>query len=122
MNFTKIFCVTLFVVLFFFVWLVNAKPENQIVNQKFAESSDTPRSVYAKNCARCHGADGRAQTDYNKDGDLPSFADADWQRGTSDKHIANKIIKGGGGMPAFGKKLSQSEIKSLVGYVRSLKR
>jgi cytochrome c5 len=77
--------------------------------------------LYQQNCARCHGVDGKGETEAGETYEVPNIADANWQRRHSDKKIASKIIKGGGGMPAYGKKLSSSEIKSLVDYVRSLK-
>ena len=80
------------------------------------------QELYAQNCARCHGADGRGQTEAGKTYDTPDIADAKWQRRHSDKKIAGKISKGGGGMPAFGKKLSQKESNELVRYVRTLKK
>lgn len=117
MNLLKIFCAALFSFACLFVLLANAQTKQPSNKSKAVAAKE----VFAKNCARCHGADGQARTDFGRENDLPSFADADWQRETSDKHISNKIVKGGGGMPAFGKKLSQTEIKSLVRYVRSLR-
>jgi mono/diheme cytochrome c family protein len=46
---------------------------------------------------------------------------ADWQEETSDAQIVHAITTGPSVMPAFGKKLSPSEIQALAWYVRTLK-
>ncbi len=72
--------------------------------------------MYLKNCARCHGADGKSQTETGKSLDAPDL--------TTDKSSVGRnvriITKGAGEMPAFGKKLKNSEITALAKYVRSL--
>ena len=78
------------------------------------------RELYAQNCARCHGANGRGETELGRSFDVPNIAGADWQKKHSDAKISRKIIKGGGGMPAFAKKLSSKEIAAVVSYVRTL--
>jgi cytochrome c553 len=80
------------------------------------------REVYAQNCARCHGADGRGDTDLGRTFDVINIADGDWQKKHSNAKIFRKIARGGGGMPAFAKKLSPQEINALVAYVRALKK
>ena len=86
----------------------------------FADSSG--RELYQQNCARCHGADGQGQTELGKTYDVPNIADVGYQKKHSDAKISRKIVKGGGGMPAFGKKLSQKDIAALTIYVRTLKK
>jgi mono/diheme cytochrome c family protein len=44
-----------------------------------------------------------------------------WQAETSDAEILHAIKTGPGVMPAFGKKLSGTEIQALAIYVRSFK-
>ncbi len=80
-----------------------------------------PASVlYVENCARCHGADGRGETPMGEMYDVTNLADAAWwkKERVNDKRLASAIRDGRGGMPAFGKKLSKSEIGALVGYVK----
>ena len=80
-------------------------------------------SLYAKYCSSCHGKDGRAKTFKAKFNHARNLADPDWQSAVSDERIFNSIANGRGSkMPAFSKKLSETEIDSLVSYVRSLKR
>jgi len=77
--------------------------------------------LYGKNCASCHGKDGRAKTFKAKLNHARNLADAEWQGRVSDERIFNSITNGKGKMPAYGKKFSEQEINALVAYVRSLK-
>ena len=79
-------------------------------------------ALYARNCASCHGRDGRAKTAKAKSNHARNVADADWQNRVSDERIFNAIMNGKGKMPSYSKKLSEQEIDSLVSYVRSLKK
>ena len=81
------------------------------------------QKVYRKNCATCHGNDGRAKTLKGKFKGAKNLTDATWQGSVTDERITDVITVGqNGGMPAFGKKLSQDEITALVAYVRALKK
>ena len=51
-----------------------------------------------------------------------NLADAEWQDRVTDERIFNSINNGKGKMPAFGKKLSEADVNSLVNYVRTLKK
>ncbi len=78
--------------------------------------------LYAKQCASCHGKDGRAKTIKGKLKHARNLADAEWQERVSDERIFNSINNGKEKMPAYGKKLSQEQIEALVTYVRAFKR
>jgi len=78
--------------------------------------------LYAKDCASCHGKDGRAKTLKGKLKNARNFADASWQNDVSDERLFNSINNGRRKMPAYGKKFSEQEIEALVAYVRALKR
>jgi len=78
--------------------------------------------LYTKNCASCHGSDGRAKTFKGKLKHARNLVDAEWQDKVSDERIFNSIMNGKGKMPAYGKKLSEQEIDSLVAYVRGLRK
>lgn len=87
-------------------------------------SSTNARSaaeVYKKNCASCHGKDGRSKTLKGKFKSARNLADPEWQSSVSDERIFNSIHNGRGKMPAFNKKMSEAEVESLVTYVRALK-
>ncbi len=72
--------------------------------------------LFANNCARCHGPDG-------KGGKGPNLASekrqAKWRQ--SDEKLIKKITNGGLFMPSFGKKLKAEEIQAIADHVRTLK-
>jgi mono/diheme cytochrome c family protein len=78
--------------------------------------------LYAKQCASCHGKDGRSKTIKGKLKHARNLTDAEWQERVSDERIFNSIMNGKEKMPAYGKKLSQEQIEALVTYVRAFKR
>jgi len=78
--------------------------------------------LYAKQCASCHGKDGRAKTIKGKLKHARDLTDGEWQERVSDERIFNSITNGKDKMPAYGKKLSQEQIEALVTYVRAFKR
>ena len=82
-------------------------------------ANSASRSVYLSNCARCHGADGRADTESGRLYDVPDISGGRLRRRSS-KNLTNVINRGGGSMPAFGKKLTKAQIASLVTYIRKL--
>ena len=77
--------------------------------------------LFRNNCARCHGVDGAGDTPLGHTYNTPDFTDPDWWRThsniTSTSSLIAIVSKGKGGMPAFGKKLTRSEIRQLVAYV-----
>jgi cbb3-type cytochrome c oxidase subunit III len=79
-------------------------------------------SLFAKNCASCHGKDGKAKTFKAKFNHARNLTDPEWQASVTDERLFNSITNGRGHMPAWGKKLSEANINSLVAYVRQLKR
>ncbi len=81
------------------------------------------RAVYMRNCARCHGAEGAADTEQAEIYNATNFTDAGWWRRERPNNfrLRRVIANGGSGMPAFGKRLSAAEINALVPYVRAFK-
>lgn len=82
------------------------------------DQKQTARDSYLKNCARCHGADGKSDNELGRKLDAPDLTDNHAQK-MSERKIVGVITYGEDEMPAYGKKLSKAEIKSLAGYVRS---
>jgi mono/diheme cytochrome c family protein len=78
--------------------------------------------LFKKNCATCHGSDGRAKTTKAKFNGARNLTKPEWQAEATDERIMNAIKKGPGAMPSFEKKFTQAEIESLVAFVRTLKR
>lgn len=82
--------------------------------------------TWAKDCASCHGKDGKAQTMMGKKLGMKDLTDAKVQAALTDEQ-ATKDIKEGvtedgkTKMKAFAGKLSDDEVKALVAHVRSFK-
>ena len=72
-------------------------------------------------CTPCHGDDGKAETEQGKKKGARDLTKKKWQASVKDDRLIESITKGRGKMPAFGKKLSEDEIKALVKDVRDLK-
>jgi mono/diheme cytochrome c family protein len=82
-----------------------------------AQAIATAASIFAKNCAVCHGPTGKGV----KAVGTPDFTDAAFQASVSTSEMQTAIEKGKGGtMPAWSNKLSGEQISYLVTYVRSL--
>ena len=102
-----------------------ARPLN-IVDSTKSESAAVvaqgAAQLFSRNCAKCHGRDGRAKGLKARLGGVRNLTDAKWQDGVSDERLFNSINNGKGKMPAFGKKLSEAQVDELVKYVRGLKK
>jgi len=86
-------------------------------------SQRTATALYAKNCASCHGKDGRSRTFKAKFNKARNLTEHGWQEAVSDERIYNSIANGRGSkMPAFTKKMSEAEIDALVLLVRGLRK
>ena len=98
------------------VWAQEEKKEAKPVT---AEQLARAKSLFNEKCARCHGADGRGETVVGEMLSVPDFTDAEWwKKEARDERFIESITEGKNEMPAFGKKLSRNEIRSLVAYVR----
>jgi mono/diheme cytochrome c family protein len=92
-----------------------------------AQQADYPvdkvdaRGLFVENCIICHGRNGRAHTFHGWVVGAQNLTDNKWQAETSGAEILHAIKTGPGVMPAFGKKLSETEIEALAVYVRSFK-
>jgi mono/diheme cytochrome c family protein len=83
------------------------------------EELSTQASVYRANCARCHGADGHANTPAGRETDADDLTTGK-VKGLSTARMTQIIKNGKGDMPAFGKKLSAAQIAGVIRYVKSL--
>jgi cytochrome c oxidase cbb3-type subunit 3 len=71
------------------------------------------QELFAKHCAGCHGAEGK--------GAFGPDLSADYQYGKTETAAQESITSGRpGNMPAFDKKLSPEEIKSVTDFILSL--
>ncbi len=111
------------VVISFCLWLHSTSIASAAGAESIAtQGTGDVGSLYNKKCAECHGKDGRSKSFKGKLTHARDLTDAEWQQRVSDERIYNSISQGKGKMPAFGKKLSEAEINSLVTYVRNLKK
>ncbi len=84
------------------------------------------KELWDKNCASCHGKDGRGQTKMGAKTGVKDYTDAKVQEAMKDD-VAFKSVKDGLKekdkelMKPFAEKLTDDEIKSLIAYVRTFK-
>jgi mono/diheme cytochrome c family protein len=86
-----------------------------------ADAADDARVLFDARCAKCHGKDGRAKTFAGRLKDARNLTDDRWQERVSDERIKDSIRNGRSEMPAFGKKLTESQLESLVAFVRGFR-
>ena len=84
-----------------------------------AAAQNAGEKVYKAKCASCHGADGKGETPAGKATKARDFCSEDVNKETDEEWTAI-LVKGKNKMPAYDKKLSESEIKEVVAYIRSL--
>ena len=79
------------------------------------QSPDRGRTLFAENCAVCHGA-------FAEGGSAPDLTNVLWQSGISDTDLDRIIRDGvtGSAMPRFGERLDQTARQQVVQHVRSL--
>ena len=89
-----------------------------------AEAKDN----WVKNCQKCHAADGSGQTPTGKTLKVKNYTDPAEQAKLKDEEMFKDIkegVKNAAGrtvMPAYGEKLADDEIASLVALVRTFKK
>ena len=84
-----------------------------------AAKAKEAKRVFKQRCSKCHGQDG-AGNDYGQIIGVTNLTDPQWQQKVDDKRVLNSIKHGRSQMPAFGEKLTEAQINSLVLYVRTL--
>lgn len=77
--------------------------------------------TFKDNCTLCHGEDGSGNTPTGKALKAKDLR-SDEVQNKSDDELTKVITKGQGNMPAWGSKLSAEQIKSLVAYVRQIRK
>jgi mono/diheme cytochrome c family protein len=91
-----------------------------------ARRAKNVEELFNRNCARCHGADGRGDTPLGHLYNAPDFTDVEWWRKnariTNTRTLKSIVSRGKAGMPAFGKKLTRAEINLLVDRIRSFRK
>ncbi|MCQ0988543.1 cytochrome-c oxidase, cbb3-type subunit III [Jiella marina] len=82
-----------------------------------AEAAERGASVYAENCAFCHGENGGGMNEVG----APNISDAIWLYGGDKADIVAQVTAPRHGeMPAWGDRLGETTVKELAVYVHSL--
>ena len=118
-NSLKLICIFVVLLIFVFSWSFRSEASKTTVIETNYTFNESPRDLFLNNCARCHGADGKSQTELGKLNDTPDISGGK-ARKMSGAKITQLITKGKGSMPGFGKKLTKPQIKSLANYIRGL--
>jgi mono/diheme cytochrome c family protein len=84
------------------------------------------KAMYDKDCAKCHGEDGKGKTKMGEKLGVKDYTDAKVQADLKDDQLTKAIkegVKDGDKtkMKAFSD-LSDDEVKALVAYIRSFKK
>ena len=83
---------------------------------------------WTKNCASCHGKEGKGDTKAGRKADVKDLTDAKYQASFTDEQMFKQIKEGMtdkngiAKMKAFSGTLSDEEIKALVAHVRGLRK
>ena len=84
-----------------------------------AFAQNTAESLYKSKCQICHGPDGAGNTPAGKKLGTKDFHSPEVKK-MSDSELAEITKAGKNKMPAYGKSLSEQQIKDLIKYMRSL--
>jgi mono/diheme cytochrome c family protein len=84
------------------------------------------KAIYAKDCAKCHGDDGKGQTAMGKRNGAKDYTDAKVQAALKDdqaiKSIKDGLKQGDKVLMQPSKDLSDDDIKAVVAYMRTFKK
>ncbi len=81
--------------------------------------ADDGAALFKTKCAACHGPDGKGETGMGKTLKLRDLSSDDVQKQT-DAQLTDIIANGKNKMPAYKGKITDDQIKQLVGYIRDL--
>jgi mono/diheme cytochrome c family protein len=89
-------------------------------------AADT-KELWEKNCAKCHGPDGKGKTKMGEKLEVKDYTSAKVQEDMKDEKMVKAIkdgVKDGekNKMKAYGETLSDDEIKALVKFIRDFKK
>jgi mono/diheme cytochrome c family protein len=79
-----------------------------------------PAALYAQNCARCHGKDGKPSAELRQAMPVRDFTDPEFRDKVTNEQIEQVIMAGRNLMPPFGGTLSMAKIQAVTGHIRRL--
>ena len=97
-----------------YVSLVAANPDAEIQAPGGGAGGDDPQSIFTTNCGSCHV--------HEKAGTSGTVGPNLDQSQVTVQQATEQIRNGGGGMPAFGDRLSDQQIEALAQYVAGSRR
>ena len=86
-----------------------------------AADSALGKVIYERNCASCHGRNGKGLGDLSP---TPDFTNKTLMATRSDEELYEKITNGGKGtgMPAWRSRLNDQERRDVIAYIRTFSR
>lgn len=97
------------------VSLISAVGDESPADFVAVQESGEAEELFSKNCASCHGQDGRGSIG------VPDLTNGVWQYGGSPRQIMESILNGRSGlMPGLGIPLGEEGTDQVVAYVLSL--
>ena len=118
----KLWLALSFIIALFSIFALKGTSRTTSRNENALQPAGDARTIFDAKCAKCHGKDGRAKGIKAKMIHVRNLTDAAWQDNVTDERLFNSISNGRNEMPAFKKKLSESQIDSLVAYVRQFRK
>lgn len=85
-------------------------------------SVEAGKSLYIRICANCHGMDGTGEQMRKMWPTIGDLTSGEMHGRLDDAALALQITNGKNQMPGFGTMLKPEEVKSVVAYVRTLKK
>jgi mono/diheme cytochrome c family protein len=101
--------------------VVNAPVANTNLTNALPQSDElaSAKKIYSEKCVNCHKADGSGgQVDLDGTKIKVTSYKSDKSMNHDDAKLTDYIVNGDDDMPAYGKKLSETEIKDLVKLIR----
>lgn len=93
----------------------------QAASTPTANAAPSGADLFQHRCAGCHGADGEAHTRAGTSFHALDFHDPAVMK-MSDSDLSAIIHNGKNRMPAFGNRLSQSDIEQVIAYIHTLQK
>jgi mono/diheme cytochrome c family protein len=84
-----------------------------------AQDKANGEKVYKAKCASCHGPDGKGETAAGKATKARDICSDEVKKET-DAAWTDIVVKGKNKMPSYDKKITDSEVKDVIAYMRSL--